>query len=605
MAKYFYIKSIQSISKKGKISKVDFVNGFNLIHGPSNTGKTLILKCIDYLFGASKVDGLDNQDYLVIDLVCENGFIQIKRYLEENKNKVYLTSSIPDIESGEYPLVSKTKTTLSDIFLTLLGIDQLPIKVIKNENFATQNLTWRTFLHIFFLKESEILREGSILDSKTNTSLTAFRSSLLFLINGEDQAPLEKEESPDSIKLKNQAVRAYVNNKLKKISEEESKISENLKNISKEEAEKHLNDALHQVNYNNDALSKITQENKRLTEENTSLFVEREENSVSIRNFKELIAQYKIDLNRLSFIVEGHKPMHTHEEETSCPFCDAKMTKEDDLVNLESVATELKNIQIKLKDLTATLELLEEEDIALEKKINSNHNTINQNSYRINKILAPAIKELEDTIREYNTYFNLQTEKATLRKMASEWNEDLSDYDDDKIEDNKYKPLDRLPKEFFRNMSTILETNLEKCSFPHLSSARFDKTTFDVVINGEPKSSQGKGYRAYLNSIVSLSMLEYLDINARYPIPLFIVDTPLLGLDEAIAEKQATEANLYNMRYAFYKFLIEIGNHKQIILIDNNKNLPKVDWKEYSLHTVEFTKNESFGRYGFLEGVTD
>ena len=43
MAKSFYIKSIQSISNQGEISKVDFANGFNLIHGPSNTGKTLSL----------------------------------------------------------------------------------------------------------------------------------------------------------------------------------------------------------------------------------------------------------------------------------------------------------------------------------------------------------------------------------------------------------------------------------------------------------------------------------------------------------------------------------------------------------------------------------
>ena len=202
-------------------------------------------------------------------------------------------------------------------------------------------------------------------------------------------------------------------------------------------------------------------------------------------------------------------------------------------------------------------------------------------------------------------YFNLQTEKATLRKMASEWNEDLSDYDDDKIEDNKYKPLDRFPLNFFRNLSTILETNLKKCSFPNLSTARFDRNTFDVSLNGEPKSSQGKGYRAYLNSVVSLSMLEYLDLYATYPIPIFMVDTPLLGLDEAIADQQTTKEHLDNMRYAFYKFLIETGNHRQIILIDNNKNLPKMDWNEYSLHTVEFTKNEEFGRYGFLKGVTD
>ncbi|MFM1581365.1 AAA family ATPase [Helcococcus bovis] len=603
MRNTFHIKSIKSVIKQGIVSKVDFSNGFNLIYGPSNTGKTMILKSIDYLFGAKDVDGLINQDYLVMELSSPSGKIEIKRYLEENKNKLYISSSIPEIEDGVYSLDSKNKMNLSDIFLTLLGLKDLPIKVIKNENFATQNLTWRSLSHMFFLKESEIIREDSILNPKFNK--TSFRSSLLFLINGKDQAVLEREESPETKKLKNQAVRSYVNNKLSEISRKEAEISEIMKDITKEEAEEKLNDALTQINYNNDALSKITQDNRNLTKENTLLYLKREENSVSIRNFKELMDQYKIDLNRLTLIIEGYGPMHEHEEEVSCPFCDSKLVKEYNLLNLESVATELKSIQVKLKDLNDTLHFLKEEDSSLANRIENNQEKIDQNSEHINKIIAPAINELEATIKDYNTFFNLQTEKETLQKMANEWNNDLSDFDDEKIEDSKYKPLDRFPQDFFSDMSEIVKSNLEKCSFPNLSSARFDKSTFDVVVNSDFKASQGKGYRAYLNSIVSSSMLDYLDRNATYPIPLFIVDTPLLGLDEALKEQKTTEENLDNMRSSFYKYLIETGKHRQVILIDNNKNLPKINWKQKDLNAIEFTKSQEHGRYGFLEDLTD
>ena len=605
MVDSFYIKSIQSMSKSGDISKVDFIDGFNLIHGPSNTGKTLILKCLDYLFGAREIDGLIEQEYVTLKLVSKSGEIEIKRYLEESKNKIYVASTHPEIENGEITLNSQKKTNLSDIFLTLIGIDNLPIKIVKNGDYATQTLTWRTFLHMFFLRESEILRESSILEPKSNNAKTAFLSSLLFLIYGNNQSALEKEESPENKKLKNQAVRAYVNNKLKKISENEAKISEIIKDISKEEAEKKLNEALFQVNYNNENLSKITQENKNLISENTALFLKRDENSISIHNFQELVDQYKIDLNRLLLIFEGYEPMHEHTEDVLCPFCNTKLIKQDDMIDLESITSEMNNIQTKLKDLTDTLNILVEQDTLLDSKIKDNQKIISRNSEHINKILTPAINELENTIKEYNMFFNLQAEKETLNKLASEWNDDLSNFDDEKIEDSKYRPLDRFPYDFFSVMSNIIESNLEKCSFPNLSAARFDKSLFDVVINGESKASQGKGYRAYLNSIVSLSILDYLDNNATYPIPLFIVDTPLLGLDEAITEYQTTEENLDNMRSSFYKYLVETGNRRQVILIDNNKNLPEIDWGKSNLNIIEFTKSVENGRYGFLKGLTD
>lgn len=605
MTNSFYIKSIKSVNKNNEESKIDLIDGFNLIHGPSNTGKTLVIKCIDYLLGANNIDGLDSQDYVEMVIDCKPGQLTLKRNIEHKKSKVNISSTVPNIDSGEYSVSPSAKDKLSDVFLKLLGIDALPIKIIKNEDFKTQTLSLRTFLHMFLLKESEILREESILVPKSVTANTPFRSSLLFLLTGENQDTLEKEESPDMVKLKNQAVRLYVSKKISDISKQELEISESIKGITKDMVEQNLKEALKKVNYNNSELSKLTNANELLVQENSSLTRKKEENSVSIKNFKDLIEQYRIDENRLSLILQGQPSIQEYKSETHCPFCDSKINMNENIENFKDILLEFENIQIKSKDLNETLEFLHQKDLELNKRINYNKLEIEKNSKHINEILKPSIKNLEETIKDYRAFFCLLAEKESLSNIASNWNDDLVEFDDDNIDDKKYKPLDRYPGNFFYTMSQIIKNLLEECSFPNLNTARFDKTSFDVVINGESKASQGKGYRAYLNSIVALSLLEYMQKNAMYSIPLFIVDTPLLGLDEIIEEKNTNSKNVGDMRTSFYKYLIKTGKQRQVIVIDNNKDLPEIDFDEPNINTIVFTKSETNGRYGFLKGIRD
>lgn len=601
----FYIKSIKAVSKDNTVSTINFINGFNLVHGPSNTGKTLVLNTINYLFGSEKLEGLLNQEYVAMEIECGKDSISLKRYIHKDKSKVYVSSSALEIESGVYSTNSKAKNKLSDIFLKLIGMDTFPIKIIKNENFMTQQLTWRSFLHMFFLQESEIVRNESILLPKANTAKTAFYSSLIYLINGENQEVLEKEESPENIKLKNEAIKNYVNNKLHEISMQESKISEFIKYTSKTEIETKLNDAIDKLKYENNNLSTLLEENKQLIKLNNSLIKKREENSVSISNFKKLVKQYKIDENRLLMVIESQSPIKIFSEETTCPFCESKISNNNISIDLNSAASELENLKLKSKDLNDTLNFLLTSDSSLENDINKNQSKINANAKNINQIVNPSIKKLEEAIKEYNMYFNLLAEKETLKKLSSRWSKDLSMLDDDKSSDNKYRPIDRFPKNFFFDISNILENILMSCSFPNLDTARFDKTDFDIIINGKSKSSQGKGYRAYLNSILSLSILKYLEKNGTFTIPFFIVDTPLLGLDEIVKESDIESKDIGDMRTSFYEYLITEGYSRQFIVFDNNKDLPEIDFKRKNINLIEFTKSEEFGRYGFLNNVRD
>ena len=47
----FYISQIAVSGDSVKYSTVDFKDGINLIVGPSNTGKSYIIACIDFMMG--------------------------------------------------------------------------------------------------------------------------------------------------------------------------------------------------------------------------------------------------------------------------------------------------------------------------------------------------------------------------------------------------------------------------------------------------------------------------------------------------------------------------------------------------------------------------
>ena len=51
----YFIKKIRIITENNTVSELPLDSGVNIIYGPSNTGKSLICECIDFLFGEIKL----------------------------------------------------------------------------------------------------------------------------------------------------------------------------------------------------------------------------------------------------------------------------------------------------------------------------------------------------------------------------------------------------------------------------------------------------------------------------------------------------------------------------------------------------------------------
>ena len=147
----FYIKSLSVTGANVNTSSIDFTPGLNIIHGPSNCGKSYIVECLDYMLGAetSRIDASLGYDTIQILIVTDSGNISMERKL--NSANIEVNSSNALIDSGTYKARSKKKG-ISLVWLKLMGIND-PVEIIRSSELKRQQLTVRTFYHTFLIKE--------------------------------------------------------------------------------------------------------------------------------------------------------------------------------------------------------------------------------------------------------------------------------------------------------------------------------------------------------------------------------------------------------------------------------------------------------------------
>lgn len=227
----FYIERLTVTGVGKKDSTIELSNGVNIIYGPSNTGKTYIVKCIDYMFGSDKEPIDISTGYEVIEIIVrtEHGKLIMSRKIGENKINVESTDK--KISSGRYNSKASSNNydnTINSVWLSLIGIDEKHF-IICNENFKKRVLSWRTFSHMFMLTETKIISESSIILSDKYTNNTAELSSLIFLLSGRDFAAAEKIESKEIKEAKKDAVKEYINRELFRLSERSQELLAKLK----------------------------------------------------------------------------------------------------------------------------------------------------------------------------------------------------------------------------------------------------------------------------------------------------------------------------------------------------------------------------------------
>lgn len=580
----FYIEKI-IVTGSGKTdSIIELSNGVNIIYGPSNTGKTYIVKCIDYMFGSERepIDISTGYQYIKIIVRTQCGTITMSRKIGENKIEV--SSNDNNVPSGKYATkASRTNydKTINSVWLSLIGINDLHL-VISNENYKKQILSWRTFSHMFMLTETKIISEYSAILSGRDTSNTAVIASLIFLLSGQDFAETETKDTKEIKEAKKNAVKAYINKELFRLSERNQELLAQLKENPNIDIAVEIEKIMAEISTNEKRINSSIEENQKilaqLYEKNENL----SECNVLLNRYDELTTQYDADLKRLNFIVDGEANLNASFS-THCPFCDGEVVVKKNQNYIDAAKSDYKKIKLQAKDLESASKELRSEKLSLEQEIGTLMAKKKSIEELIEKELKPQVFNLKEKLSAYKDAIECQKEIDILKKLSEQKTADMIENDTDEESELKFKVKEHLDYSFINELSNGIKSFLENCNYDNLLSVIFDKADMDIVINGKKKSSNGKGYNAYFNSVVAIVLSRYMESKAKYSPDFLVLDSPILSLKEKETKKPSE-----TMRNTLFENIVDNQKGIQTIVIENE--IPEINYKDANI--IHFTKEK-------------
>ena len=95
-------------------------------------------------------------------------------------------------------------------------------------------------------------------------------------------------------------------------------------------------------------------------------------------------------------------------------------------------------------------------------------------------------------------------------------------------------------KNIWKDLSESVNEMIKDCAYTGKPESYLNINTADVVVGGRHKKNQGKGYRAFLNTIMLFNLMKYLESSGKYASHFLVLDSPILSLKE----------KKYSMRYS-------------------------------------------------------
>lgn len=615
----FYIKKIIVTGKNVEDVSVGFKKGVNIISGPSDTGKSYIFQCINYMLGSSekpkKINESEGYSSVLMEIETYSGeTYTLKRIIGKGTVEVYKDAShyiqqqIPTVLN--YKHNKEEKDNLSAFLLEKSGFNHPSYVKKKKTNGEVRTLSFRDLSLYITISEGKVIKDISPILSGQYIHATVEQSVFKLIVSGLD----------DSISQDTQHENTFSHTKL----QGQKELLERL--IFQEEKE--LLDFSVVYLFKDDILEnkmwEIQEELNKINEEiNKQTIIRRDSwNEIEavkskyiamselIRRFRLLKEQYNSDLERLSFVREGNY-YFSQLNFSLCPFCNQQIENihcnagncgfnQTDENLTESIEAEMNKIKLHLSDLKSTIKETEREHEELRAKIEENKRLYNQINDRINLILEPQETNLKELLNNYIhqrdllTNYELRLAKVEDLNKEKKLVEDKLKKQSKKVTSNEHEGV---ILSAYNDFCKYMSNTLERWKFSKKPNVTFKDGEF--FIDSKSTRDYGKGYRAIIYSAFAISLMAFCKTNDK-PHPGFVVlDSPLTPyqgkkLNEKVELNEEIETDIQT---AFFKDLSLIRNDMQVIIFENKEPNNRIKGK---INYIEFTKDNSYGRYGFF-----
>ena len=589
-------------------AEVRFRRGLNVISGPSDTGKTLILQCIDFMLGGRdtpkdipEMQGYDTATLEIIALADDTSYV-LSRGLRGGSFRLRHPDGSEAVLAERHSV--DRDDTVSQFLLDLVGLAGKRVRT--NARGETRSLSFRDLAHLTVISEEEIIRAQSPVLSGQYTTRTTEKSVFRLLLSGVDDSAVVAIEGPQvsraRIDAKEEVLQQLASQARTQLAElavddEAPALREQLGRLDTVygEAESRLASLGSSVNEvesrRRDAWTRLIQIESRL--EVLRALAER---------FTLLRTQYVSDRQRLEAIAEAGVRLEELGVER-CPVCGAAPEHHDESHRLsraepssivEASASEAARIRSLMSDLDATRRELGGESDRLSSEKVSLQATVSDLASTLAASLRPQARELTEVLRvtrdtrdRVRRALDLHSQLAQVEAIADGLVGEVPSSGAPGSTDISAGQAEAFAQE--------AERRLRAWNFPGLERVTFSEADWDMVISGRRRTSHGKGVRAVTHAAFTAALLAYCERH-RLPHPGFVVmDSPLVVYREPDVDDLSFPADV---KRAFFRDLTTAFASLQVIVLENEE--PPEDLAEIQqMARIRFTGTTT-GRAGFI-----
>lgn len=597
----FYIKWL-NVTANAKESKITFAPGLNIIYGPSNTGKSMVLDCIDYMMGAGehRFDANLKIEKIQIGIDVDGKGISISRAVGTKSFEVI--SHVDGIETDTYKINGgKKNPPINDVWMKLLEIP-LDTRILKTQEGKTQALTVRTFYHTFIIDEDRVHNKVSIFKGKHgmggNVGTPAL-TSLLYLGTGNNYLPKSDFIDPQIKKAKDEGVLNVVNRGMRFLERQKASFDGTLPSLQPDELQDKITRTVDEIGAAEGSLKETMNLRHEIGKNINEIMRQISKEEVLMNRNQLLLSQYKADIKRLTFIAEGNMVSQKIKSAERCPFCNGDLPQEHEEDCINSTIAEEQKIEMQVKDLQSAQESIQEEYEELKKQKEIFINQRDEQDKKIRGELEPKIKQLKKQLDDFKISLRFAEMNAMIDQFTTFLQDERATVENDETADIRLNVKEKFKEVFKELLDREVDKLLKYCDYQNYVDSYFDVDRYDVVVNGHEKKSQGKGFRAFLNTILAVAMENCLEKMGHYHPALFVIDSPILSLKEKDLKRDSYIPE--PMKEHLFKYFLTRKDAPQTIIIENE--IPSISYKDANL--IHFTKEKGNGRYGLIDGYQE
>lgn len=591
-------------------AEIKFGPGLNVIYGGSNTGKSHILRLVDFVLGAGRApEPIAEQaryDLVHLGVVLENGQEKtLTRALAGGNVRVFDGLRRDQASPNAGTQLSARHGPNSVSMYLLEDMKSAGKRLRTDAKGETKELSFRDFKTHVLVEEAKIQSEESPIQSGQVMNRTRELSTFKYMLTGVDDSALDIAKPEKGFAEKQAAQLELLDRQIEEVERSIERIEGDPEDIESIDAD------LTRLISDQFAIQEKTEaEYQRLSRERAEIrrhIEEAQDRTQEINllqaRFAFLMQHYDADIARLKGIIDAGY-VYDAEPEALCQVCgsapehhDRSRTCVGDISGIITAASaELDEVSRRRRALVETAQELRSEKNQVQAELPGLHEQLREISSGIQREVPAVTTVRSETEALVARRIAIQGELGLVRRrteLAKQRNEIGVSPGYDATTLIAENQLDGATLDDF---CQIVEAELQCWEFPDAKRVFFETNRRDISVAGKSRAANGKGVRALLHAAFSVGLMKFCNQKKR-PHPGFVVIDSLFITYRDPSNPEEVNIAETPLRDRAFRCFKAIDESLQLIILEN-VDVP--DWLESDPQCTRFTGLRGVERKGLF-----